>query len=378
MIKPIKVAVVGMGFGSEFVPIYQAHPNVSSVAIVDVDPQVLEQTSNKFNIHETFTSLDSVLNDPSFDAVHIVSPINHHASQSIAVLDSGKHCACTIPMGLSFEEIADIIKAKQRSGKKYMMMETAVYTREYLFVKDLFEKGELGQIQYMRCAHYQDMEYWPQYWAGFPPLMHPTHAVAPCIALSGKLPRKVFGLGSGSMRQQLVQNYNNPFPFEAAFIWADDNKVCIEMERFMFEVARDYSENFNVYGSKQSFEWQQIENEMPVLYRFGQYDGRRGLPTISERIETPDYAHLLPEPLQKFTKSFEFVSDRNSNTYLAGGGHGGSHPHLVNEFVQSIIEDRKPAIDEVTAAYWTGVGICAHISAMQGGAVINVPHFENY
>ena len=57
------------------------------------------------------------------------------------------------------------------------------------------------------------------------------------------------------------------------------------------------------------------------------------------------------------------------------GGHGGSHPHLVHEFVRSIVEGRKPRIDEVTAANWTAAGICAHASAMQGGARVIIPDF---
>ena len=60
---------------------------------------------------------------------------------------------------------------------------------------------------------------------------------------------------------------------------------------------------------------------------------------------------------------------------MQGSGHGGSHPHLAHEFVRSIIEDRPPAIDAVTAANWTAVGICAHESAMRGGARVAVPDF---
>ena len=58
------------------------------------------------------------------------------------------------------------------------------------------------------------------------------------------------------------------------------------------------------------------------------------------------------------------------------GGHGGSHPHLVHEFIRSILEERKPAIDDIMGAYWTGTGICAHESAMKGGEVITIPRFE--
>lgn len=62
-------------------------------------------------------------------------------------------------------------------------------------------------------------------------------------------------------------------------------------------------------------------------------------------------------------------------SFLQGGGHGGSHPHLVHEFVSSIVEGRKPTIDAVTAANWTASGICAHESAMRGGDAVEVPEF---
>ncbi len=62
-------------------------------------------------------------------------------------------------------------------------------------------------------------------------------------------------------------------------------------------------------------------------------------------------------------------------SFEQGGGHHGSHPHLVHEFVRAIMEDRPAAIDAVTAANWTAAGICAHQSAMAGGAEVVVPAF---
>ena len=40
---------------------------------------------------------------------------------------------------------------------------------------------------------------------------------------------------------------------------------------------------------------------------------------------------------------------------------------MIHEFIMSIVEDRKPLIDDIKGAYWTATGICAHLSAMEGG-----------
>ena len=46
--EKIRVAVVGLGFGAEFVPIYLEHPDVQSVAVCDADPERLRKTADRF------------------------------------------------------------------------------------------------------------------------------------------------------------------------------------------------------------------------------------------------------------------------------------------------------------------------------------------
>ena len=184
----LRVALVGLSFGAEFIPIYLKHAKVDSLILVDTDEKVLKEMADKFLLEEYTTSYEEVLQDPEVDAVHLVIPPALHAPMSIQALNAGKHCACTIPMGMNMEELEALIRARKASGKHFMFMETSVYAREFLYTKELYESGQMGRIQYMRCAHYQDMEGWPSYWEGFPPLAHPTHAVAPCLALAKKRP----------------------------------------------------------------------------------------------------------------------------------------------------------------------------------------------
>ena len=196
----LRVALVGVSFGAEFVPIYLKHPDVDSLVLVDTNEKLLNAVGDKFLLEERLTDFNAMLEDKTIDAVHLVTPPATHAPLSIQVMNAGKHCACTIPMGMSIDELYQVIEARKKSGKHYMFMETSVYGREFLYVKNLYEKGELGRIQFMRCAHYQDMEGWPDYWLGFPPLMHPTHAVAPCLMLLGKRPETVYCKGSVSVK----------------------------------------------------------------------------------------------------------------------------------------------------------------------------------
>jgi len=374
----INVALVGLGFGGCFAEIYKEHPNIGKLGIFDIDKGLTDAFDKKLETAEVYSSFDDIINDDSFDAVHLVTPIPLHADQTVKVLESGKHCACTVPMATSLEDIQRIFDAIKQSSKKYMMMETTLYTYQFFYVQELIKSGKLGRIQFMRGTHYQDMTNWPDYWMGLPPMHYGTHAIGPLTALSGSRIKRTVCFGSGTMEPWLSEQYGNPFPIESA-LFEFENGLKAEATRSLFETARVYQEGLHVYGSDMSFEWGFTDHEPLHLTTLTPSEpGARGLRTEFERVEMPNYHHLLPEPLQRFTVGDDYdpLNPQESLKKGAGGGHHGSHAHLVHEFVMSIVEDRKPFIDEVLSANITAAGICAHISAMQNGASVEVPEFN--
>ena len=264
---------------------------------------------------------------------------------------------------------------------QFMMMETSVYTYQCLYVKALMEQGKLGRIQYLRGTHFQDMEGWPDYWKGLPPLHYATHAVSPLLYLSGQRALKVHCFGSGTMREELVEHYGNPYPVETAVFQLEDGRTSADVTRSLFETAHDYVEGFSVFGDKMSFEWN-FENEDPYVYAFeeGMAEtniGNRGRMISRQAVHCPNREELLPEEIRKYTTEFAILDPDNPEMYMKqGGGHHGSHPHLVNEFVRSIVEEREPLIDVYTAANWTAAGICGHLSAMKQGEGVEIPDFR--
>ena len=264
--KPIRVAIIGLGFGAEFIPIYQNYPGAEIYAISRRDRKGLDECGSRYGIKTRYTDYRELLKDPAIDAVHINSPIPDHAWMSVEALKAGKHVACTVPMGTSIDECRQIVEVQRGSGKVYMMMETVVYSREYLFVKELYDKGELGRIQFLRGSHQQDMDGWPDYWPGLPPMWYATHCVSPCLAILGKHAEHVVCHGSGRIREELVGRYGSPYAVETATFAIKDSDVAAEVTRSLFDVARQYRESFDAYGSKKSFEWQQVENEDPVIH----------------------------------------------------------------------------------------------------------------
>jgi predicted dehydrogenase len=362
----IKVAVIGLGFGAEFIPIYQRHPDAEMYAICQRRAEKLNQVGDAFGIARRYSDYEGVLKDRNVDAVHINTPIQNHAEQSLRALRSGKHVACTVPMGTTVEECRRIVEAVQETGLTYMMMETVVYSREFLFVREMFEKGEMGRLQFLRASHQQEMAGWPGYWEGLPPMFYSTHCVAPVVALAKADAECVSCFGSGRISEALISKYGSPFAIESCHIGFRNSDLSAEITRSLFDTARQYRESFDVYGSKKSFEWTLLEDEDHIIH-----SGE-----MPQKVKVPDFAHLLPKEIQSFTTKGVYGADGNQHlSFLQGGGHGGSHPHLVHEFIGALKENRRPFPAAKASANITCTGILAHESAMRRGEIKYLSEF---
>jgi predicted dehydrogenase len=363
----VRVALVGLGFGAEFIPIYQSHAHSEVQAICRRDSAKLHEVGDAFGVSNRSTEFDAVLADPDVDFVHINSPIPDHAWMSLRALEAGKHVLCTVPMATTIEECRQIVEKVQETGLKYMMAETVVYSREFLFIKQLYESGELGKIQYMQASHPQDMDGWPEYWERMIPMHYATHVVSPVLGLVKGRAEYVSCFGSGTVRDDIREKSGNSFAVESCHLKIKDSDVAAHIWRFLYDTARQYRESFDVYGTKKSFEWSLTEGGDHLIHT-----AKRPEREIPQPVQVPDFAHLLPEEIRKFTRSIE---DAGHLSFVQGGGHGGSHPHLVHEFVSALRDDRDPWPDAVTSANWTCVGLCAHESALQGGTIVRLPEF---
>ncbi len=343
---------------------YLAHPEVGDLVLIDPDRGRRHAVASTYVLDEGHDSLDDALAAERIDAVHLLAPVPTHAALTLRCLREGLHVACAVPMATTLEELVLIIDASEATGLVYQMMETSVFSREFRYVQDLHRRGDLGTITLFSGAHVQNLDGFPVYWQGYPPMHYLTHALSPGLALLDTEVVTVTARGSGVLTDDRRSGgFDNPFPVEVGLFTLRHSAVVAQVTMSFFQTGRSYYEGFSVYGDRGGVEWP-ADNDGPltVYAMTGPAPGSRGNQVQSTEVTPPDVTDDLPESLRRF---------------VAGGGHGGSHPFLVDSFVRAVLGRRPSPIDARTAAAWTAPGICAHSSALADGTSIDVPSYRS-
>ncbi|HNV00717.1 MAG TPA: gfo/Idh/MocA family oxidoreductase, partial [Verrucomicrobiota bacterium] len=177
--------------------------------------------------------------------------------------------------------------------------------------------------------------------------------------------------GSGTIRKELIRCYDSPFAVETTHIKFRASDLSARIYRSLFDVARQYRESFDVYGSKKTVEWPLIEHEPLIVHT-----AKLPEPKIPKPVRCPDFAGRLPKTIARYTTRGVYDSRKKTHlSFTQGAGHGGSHPHLAHEFATALAENRDPFPNARQSANWTCVGLCAHQSALRGGAIVKLPAF---
>lgn len=341
--RKIRVGIVGYGackFGAAFG--FQDHPNVEVAAVSDLIPERCAALAKATRCNKTYPSLEELVKDDNIEAVFVATDAPSHAQHSIEVLRHGKHVAVAVPaVWGSLEDAGRLFEEVNKSGLKYMMFETSNFRAPFYAMHKIYKAGGLGKLVYTEGEYYHYFETpFPSFkdWrVGLPPQWYPTHSNAFYVGVTEGSFTEVSCLGLPSIIPHMKPEnniYKNPFGTEIALFRTSEGgmarmAVSWDTPGFGVEAGR-------VRGQRGSY-----------------YEKYEGLETNLPDTNRPP----LPPGMN-------------------AGGHGGSHGNLTNEFILSIIEDRKPWIDIAMSLNMTVSGIVAHASAMKDGELLKIPQYQ--
>jgi len=358
----ISVGIVGLGmFGPSFISHYKKHPDVHRLALCDMKSDRLAEMSKRFEISETYSSLDEICKT-DIDALVIITQPWLHVRQAVQAMNAGKHVYTAVPAAQSLDECDELIETVKKTGMTYMNGETSYFYPETAFCRKKASEGAFGHIVYCEGEYFHDMSHglydvskgrWGDQWGwdktGDSPMYYPSHSLCfPISVTGGAYMTEVSAQGFIYPNDEWYRKdtiWKNEFSNEVALFKMSNGTIARICE--FRRVGHPGCVRSCIYGTDGSF-----ENNLAGAV----WADKHG----SQVVPLPMDHEWLPEPL---------ASDL--------GGHAGSHAYLVHEFVDSVNRERLPRINVWEAVRYCAPGFVAHESAMRDGELLKIPDWGN-
>jgi len=408
----ISLGLVGLGsFGKAFAPLFKSHPLVDRIGFCDAEPDRVAKFAqdpfyaDKLRPGDCYDSLDAICK-ADFDALVIITQPWLHAPQCVQALEHGKSVYSAVPI-ITIPDDQEtlgwcdkLVETVKRTGRHYMLGETTYYRPQAQFCRRQAAAGRFGDFVYAEGEYFHDVDHtcnlrqvqalraaskpgreWEQIrktryadrglMNG--PMHYPTHSCSGPICVMGA--RAVRATAYGYVNREGDPFAANGFSNEMALFKMSNGSVVriCEMRETPGQPGMD-GETFRVFGTRGSFS----ENNWYEIQRpdFARLDLANLPRPVHRKLQDAEMFDPLPDEVQRHFK--KAMNRDKSEAELLGldfkpTGHGGSHPYLVHEFVESVAQNRRPAIHVWEAVRYMAMGIAAHQSALKDGETVAVP-----
>lgn len=143
----IKFGVIGCGNVSQTY-LYTLKENINSevVAVVDVDRTRSKNNADLFSISSVYTDFREMFVKESLDAVVIATPHYLHYGQFMACIEKGLHILCEKPLATTLKETKEMVKAAASNKAKFSVMLQRRFFPNSAATRNAITKGVLGDI----------------------------------------------------------------------------------------------------------------------------------------------------------------------------------------------------------------------------------------
>ena len=398
----ISLGLVGVGaFGSGFVRLFRDHPLVDRFALCDLDPDRLAAVAQRFQVAETYSSLDAICRS-DLQALAIITQHWLHAPQAIQAMEAGKHVYSAVPIITlsSGDEMLDwcgrLIATVRRTGMLYMLGETSYYHPEAMYCRRRAAEGSFGRFVYAEGEYLHDVDSpgcnlrdvarnrWGKSWdlskSGGVPMHYPSHSIGGPLSVMKTRMTKVSAFGyvhpDDDWFRPDTESGNVLSNETALFQCANGAAVRICEHRRIGHRGR---EGFQIFGTEGCFveghcgggHWMTRAAAVPLTVA----EMREPLPpevweAWRRNVSSPGEQESIARTRTRDEDDPRMRARDEDGVY---GGHRGSHAYLVHEFVSAVAAGRLPAVNAWEAVRYFAPGIVAHKSALRGGELLDIP-----
>ena len=159
---PIKVGISGLGrsgWGLHVAALGRVQGLFEITAVFDPDP-VRQQEARAQLGCRAYGSYAELLADSDIELMVVASPSPHHADDTIAALEAGKHVLVEKPMATTLADIDRMIEAAEKNGRLLTVNQNYRYAADFLKIKEVVASGVLGDLLLIRLAQHQFRRRW--------------------------------------------------------------------------------------------------------------------------------------------------------------------------------------------------------------------------
>lgn len=177
-------------------PAIHASRNGKLVAVGSRNPQHASELYN-FAPVQVYGDYESLLNNPSIDAIYNPLPNSMHAEWTIKALEAGKHVLCEKPLSVTVQEGGRMVEAARMHGRYLMEAFMYRFHPQTNWALEQVRRGAIGTVRLVRASFAFDVRSRPENIRLQPELAGGSlmdvgcYAVNVCRAVYGSAPQTV-------------------------------------------------------------------------------------------------------------------------------------------------------------------------------------------
>lgn len=145
----VRLGVIGFGYwGPNIVRNFLRTPNCTVSHVSDLRPERLKIVRDLYPAVKAVSDANEILNDPTVDAVAIMTPVSSHYSLAKAALMAGKNVMLAKPMTSKLTEAKELNELAVKKNLRLMIDHTFVFSGPVKKIRDLIDSGEIGDVNY--------------------------------------------------------------------------------------------------------------------------------------------------------------------------------------------------------------------------------------
>ena len=343
MEKPcLNIGIIGCGgiANGKHMPALSKIREVRMTAFCDIIEERAQKAREKYGTPDSLVTTDyrKVLEDPSIDVVHVLTPNRWHSDITVDALEAGKHVMCEKPMAATTEDAEKMMAAWRKSGKKFTIGYQNRFRKDAQMLKRICEEDKLGEVYFAKAHAVRRRAV-------------PTWGVFPNKALQGGGPLIDVGTHALDITLWCMDNYKPVSVLGSVFHKLGDRADAAEGNMFGPWDINDFQVEDSAFG------FVKMENGATIFlessWALNVKDSREAATTLcgtkagAEMIGGMSAAggyDLIINGTTGGVLTEEHISEGGSIAFFEGEGAGGEAAKEAKQWLEAILEDKEPLV----------------------------------